>query len=97
VDVVTIRWQTGALTHNNADVESYEWQPDGKRIIFSTVEPISAEEIKSVSEQGILYDSDASADFYGSIRAWQNRPIAYAALEAKPRRGKHGFTIFQPG
>src|SRR5882724_5003850 len=74
------------LTHNNADVESYEWQPDGKRIIFSTVEPISAEEIKSVSEQGILYDSDASADFYGSIRAWQNRPIAYAALEAKPRK-----------
>jgi len=73
------------LTHNANDVESYEWQPDGRRIMFTTVEPISPEEIKSVSEQGILYDSYAKG-VEGSIKAWEGRSIAHAAVEAKTRK-----------
>jgi dipeptidyl aminopeptidase/acylaminoacyl peptidase len=66
------------LTQNAGDVQTYEWQPDGRRIIFTTVEPPSPEEIKRVSEQGIRYDS--------SIRASEGRPIASAVVEAKPRK-----------
>ncbi len=73
------------LTQNAHDVESYKWEPDGTRIIFTTVEAISPEEIKSVSEQGILYDS-YSKGVEGSIKAWQGRPIARAVVEAKPRK-----------
>ena len=73
------------LTHNANDVESYEWQPDGRQIIFTTAEPISPDEIKRVSEQGILYDSYAKG-VEGSIKAWQGRPIARAVVEAKSRR-----------
>jgi dipeptidyl aminopeptidase/acylaminoacyl peptidase len=74
------------LTHNTDDVDSYEWQPDGRRIIFSTVAPVSAEEINRVSEQGILYDSYTGEGPTGSIRAWENRPIARAAIAMKPRK-----------
>lgn len=74
------------LTHSFEDVESYEWQPDGKRIIVTTVEPITSEEIKRVSEQGILYDNNTGGDFFSSIRAWEGRPIARAAIETKPRK-----------
>ncbi|HEX9273875.1 MAG TPA: Atxe2 family lasso peptide isopeptidase [Candidatus Binatia bacterium] len=73
------------LTHIANDVENYEWQPDGRRIIFTTVEPISPEEIKSVSEQGILYDSYAKG-VEGSIQAWKGRSVARAVVEAKPRK-----------
>lgn len=73
------------LTHN-ADVDSYEWQADGKRITFTTVDPITSEEIKSVSERGILYDSYAGEGFEGSIRAWEGKPIARAVIETKPKR-----------
>lgn len=75
------------LTNNAADVENYEWQSDGKRIIFTTVEPISAEEIKRVSEKGILFDTySVSAGLSSSIIAGEGRPIARAAIEAKPRK-----------
>jgi dipeptidyl aminopeptidase/acylaminoacyl peptidase len=74
------------LTHNAADVDSYEWQADGKRIIFTTVDPITSEEIKSVSERGIVYDSYAGEGFEGSVKAWEGRPIAQAVIATKPRR-----------
>jgi dipeptidyl aminopeptidase/acylaminoacyl peptidase len=74
------------LTHNADDVESYKWQPDGNRIIFTTVAPINPEEIKKVSEQGILYDSYAAEGYQGSIRVWEGRPIAQAAISARPRK-----------
>jgi dipeptidyl aminopeptidase/acylaminoacyl peptidase len=74
------------LTHNADDVQSYEWRPDGRRIIFTTVAPVSSEEIERVSEQGILYDSYAGEGPQGSIRAWENRPIARAAIAMKPRK-----------
>jgi dipeptidyl aminopeptidase/acylaminoacyl peptidase len=78
--------KSAQLTHNAADVESYEWQPDGKRIIFTTVDPITSEEIKRVSERGILYDNYAGEGFEGSIRAWEGRPTARALIATKPRR-----------
>jgi len=74
------------LTHNSDDVERYEWQSDGRQIIFTTLEPISSEEIKRVSEKGILFDSYSGDGFEGSIRAWEARPIARATIETKPRR-----------
>jgi dipeptidyl aminopeptidase/acylaminoacyl peptidase len=74
------------LTHSADNIESYEWQPDGKQIIFTTVESISAEEIKRVSEQGIFYGSNTGADLWSSIRASENKPMAWAAIEAKPRK-----------
>jgi dipeptidyl aminopeptidase/acylaminoacyl peptidase len=74
------------LTHNANDVESYKWQPDGKRIIFTTVARISPDEIKKVSEQGILYDSHAAESYQGSIRVWEGKSIAQAAISARPRK-----------
>jgi dipeptidyl aminopeptidase/acylaminoacyl peptidase len=74
------------LTHNADLVQNYEWQPDGRRIIFTTVASVSSEEIKRVSEQGILYDSYAGEGPEGSIRAWENRPIVRAAIAMKPRK-----------
>jgi len=73
------------LTNNANDVESYEWQPHGRRVIFTTAEPINPNEIKRVSEQGILYDSYAKG-VEGSIKAWERRSIARAVVEAKPRK-----------
>jgi dipeptidyl aminopeptidase/acylaminoacyl peptidase len=74
------------LTHNPGEVQSYEWRPDGRQIVFTTVDPISPEEIKRVSERGILYDSYAGVGFEGSITPWEGRPIARAAIATKPRR-----------
>ncbi len=78
------------LTNNANDVESYEWQQEGRRIIFIIAEPISPEEIRSVSEQGILYDSYAKG-VEGSIKAWEGRPLARAVVEAKPRKKQVGI------
>lgn len=74
------------LTHNASDVQSYEWRPDGRQIIFTTVDPISSEEIKKISERGILYDSYAGEGFEASIRPGDAEHIARAAIATKPRR-----------
>ena len=74
------------LTHNASEVQGYEWQPDGRRIVFTTVDPISLEEVKRVSERGILYDSYTGEGLEGSIMPWEGRNIARAAIATKPRR-----------
>jgi dipeptidyl aminopeptidase/acylaminoacyl peptidase len=74
------------LTRNPDDVQSYEWRPDGRQIIFTTVDPIRPEEIKRVAEQGIIYDSYAGEGFENSIKPWEGKYIARAAIAAKPRR-----------
>jgi len=74
------------LTHNAGDVQSYEWRPDGSQIVFTTVDPISPEEIKRVSERGILYDSYVGEGFEDSIRPGESIHIARAAIATKPRR-----------
>ena len=66
------------LTHNAADVQDYEWSPDGKSIIFTTSEPLNAEAAKKVLESGILYD--------GSIRTWGHDTFPRLVLEAKPKK-----------
>jgi dipeptidyl aminopeptidase/acylaminoacyl peptidase len=74
------------LTRNASDVQNYEWRTDGRQIVFTTVDPISPEEIKRVAEQGIIYDSYAGEGFESSIRPWEGKYIARAAIAAKPRR-----------
>ncbi len=74
------------LTRSASDVQSYEWRPDGRQIVFTSVDPISPEEIKRVAEQGILYDSYAGEGFESSITPWEGRYIARAAIATKPRR-----------
>ena len=68
------------LTHSSTDVEEYEWSPDGKKIIFTTFEPVDVEAAKRVLESGILYD--------GSIRAYGRDTFPRLVLDAKPRK-KH--------
>ncbi len=78
--------KTEQLTRNASDVQNYEWRPDGRQIVFTTVDPISPEEIKRVAEQGILYDSYAGEGFENSITPWEGKYIARAAIATKPRR-----------
>lgn len=66
------------LTHNAADVQEYEWSPDGKRILFTTSESIDPAAAKKMLESGILYD--------GSIRTWGHDTFPQLVLEAKPKR-----------
>jgi dipeptidyl aminopeptidase/acylaminoacyl peptidase len=66
------------LTHSSADVQEYEWSPDGKKIIFTTSEPLDVEAAKRVLESGILYD--------GTIRAYGRDTFPRLVLDAKPRK-----------
>jgi dipeptidyl aminopeptidase/acylaminoacyl peptidase len=63
------------LTHRAEDVEDYDWTPDGKKIIFTTREPVDLSNAKLL-EQGFLHD--------GSTRLWGNRTFFQTVLEARP-------------
>ena len=64
------------LTHSTSDIQEYEWSPDGKKIIFTTSEPMDSAAARKILESGILYD--------GSIRAWGTDTFPRLALAAKP-------------
>ena len=64
------------LTHRPEDVEGYDWTSDGKKLIFTTREPVDLSNPKLL-EQGFLYD--------GSTRLWANRTFSQTVLEARPR------------
>lgn len=68
--------QPEQLTHHSEDVEGYEWTSDGKKIIFTTREPVDLANSK-LFEQGFLYD--------GSTRLWTNRTFSQTVLESRPR------------
>jgi len=46
------------LTHNPHDVQTFEWSPDGNRIIFETSKSAGPEEARRFSERGMLYDDN---------------------------------------
>lgn len=66
------------LTHSAADIQEYEWSPDGKQIIFTAAESMDPAVAKKTLESGILYD--------GSIRTWGHDTFPQLVLEAKPKR-----------
>lgn len=46
------------LTHNPHDVQTFEWSPDGNRIIFEIAKSAGPEETQRLSERGMLYDDN---------------------------------------
>lgn len=63
------------LTHSAFDIEDYELSPNGKRIVFTTKEPVDVASSKLL-EEGVLYD--------GSFRLWGRHTFPRLLLESKP-------------
>ena len=65
------------LTHSPYDVQSFEWSPDGRKILFVVQKPRDSMETRHLSERGILYD--------GNSNALQYKPVVEAELDKKPK------------
>jgi dipeptidyl aminopeptidase/acylaminoacyl peptidase len=55
------------LTHNDNDVQSFEWSPDGKSINFTVKKTADPKQAELLEQRGILYDR--------TISAWGQRPV----------------------
>jgi dipeptidyl aminopeptidase/acylaminoacyl peptidase len=67
----------GQLTNVPGDVQSYQWTPDGQKIIVTFEKPRAPTEIRRLSEDGILYD--------GRFSPSHDRPVVSEVLAAEPK------------
>lgn len=72
-----------ALTDKSDDVDSYDLLPDGRAIRFTVVEPIKAEDLRRISERGILYGDNLGQG--NSINASKNQSVMSQVVSAMPR------------
>jgi dipeptidyl aminopeptidase/acylaminoacyl peptidase len=68
------------MTNVPGDVQSYQWTPDGHKIVVTFEKPRDTAQFQMLSENGILYD--------GSFSPSHVRPVAGEVLEAKPREAE---------
>lgn len=66
------------MSHVPGNVLSYEWTPDGNRIVLRVELPLDRPSIAKWALNGILYD--------GSIHSWQCLPIINELLLTKPEQ-----------
>jgi len=64
------------LTHAAGNVGSYQWSPDGSKLVLTVEKQQDPKDSHDLSWRGLLYD--------GSILAWEQLPVVEEVLEAKP-------------
>jgi len=64
------------LTHAPGDVTKYEWRRDGSGLVLTVQRKRYADEVRNISEHGVLYD--------GSFPVWNRQSTVDAVLEWKP-------------
>ncbi|HET6863455.1 MAG TPA: Atxe2 family lasso peptide isopeptidase [Pyrinomonadaceae bacterium] len=65
------------LTRSQHDVQTYEWSKDGKEIVYRTVAPIDLTAVRTLAQQGLVYD--------GTIRASRAKPVTELLRERQSR------------
>jgi len=77
------------LTSVPGDVQSYEWTPDGRKLVIQFEKPADPSKARKLSENGILYD--------GTFKTWRLRPIVSEVLANQPAESDTWIHIVATG